>query len=264
VTGWTAPGEWIEAARAGFVDAWRLMAGIVPGGATSACDGLALAATGLNISGCNTAMAFRLPDDPQVAIAHAARFFGERNLPWVLYAAGSIARALEPYAQSAGLKRSYPEPGMFLLPEDARRGPDIPGLGIEVVRDRRSMDVFRATAARGFGGTEDGFAIWANPQLLDTPGLRFYLGWLNGEAVATSCVYALHGIATINMVSTIESRRRMGVGEAMTWRAVHDGLDDGCAAAFLHASEMGHPVYQRMGFRHAFTYSIWTASSLKR
>ena len=240
------------------------MADVVPGGSTWTIDGLALAATGLNISGCNTAMALQLPDDPQAAIDHAARFFGDRNLPWVLYAADDTAVALEPYAQAAGLKRSYPEPGMFLLPEDARLGPDIPGLAIEVVQDSRTMDAYRATAARGFGGTEDGFAIWANPQLLDTPGLHFYLGLLDGEPVATSCVYALHGIATINMVSTLESHRRKGIGEAMTWRAIHDGLNNGCVAAFLHASEMGHPVYQRMGFRHAFTYTIWTASNQHR
>jgi GNAT superfamily N-acetyltransferase len=264
VTDWTAPTAWIEAARAGFVDAWRLMADVVPGGATSACDGLALAATGLNISGCNTAMALRLPDDPQVALEHAVRFFGARNLPWVLYAGDATAVALGPHALAAGLRRSYPEPAMFLLPEDVQSGPDIPGLAIEVVRDSRSMDVYRATAARGFGGTEDGFAIWANAHLLGTPGLRFFLGLMDGEPVATSCVYALHGIATINMVSTVKSHRRQGIGEAMTWRAIHDGLDDGCAVAFLHASEMGHPVYQRMGFRHAFTYNIWTASNLPR
>jgi len=264
VTNWTAPGEWVEAAQAGFVDAWKLMANLVPGGATSSFDGLALAATGLNISGCNTAMALCLPENPQAALEHAARFFGTRNLPWVLYAADAIAVALEPYALAAGLKHSYPEPGMFLLPDDVQRGPDVPGLAIHVVEDSRSMDIYRATAALGFGGTEDGFAIWANPHLLDTPGLRYYLGLVDGEPVGTSCVYALHGIATINMVSTIESHRRRGIGEAMTWRAIHDGLEEGCVAAFLHASAMGHPVYQRMGFRHALTYTIWTASNQPR
>jgi ribosomal protein S18 acetylase RimI-like enzyme len=254
------PEAWIDAAQAGFVDAWRLMANALPAGAVDCHDGLAMAATGINFSGCNTVMVTRPPEDPEGALERARNFFDSRNLPWVLYAHGTLADDLAQHVAAVGLRPSYPEPGMFLLPEDVRQTPAIPGFTILPVQDVPTLDLFRATAARGFGASEDGLAIWASPALLETPGLVFFLGLLDGEPVATSCVYALHGIATINMVSTVESHRRRGFGEIMTWTAIEEGFNRGSEAAFLHSSQMGQPVYERMGFRHALLYRIWTSS----
>ena len=256
------PPGWIEAARQGFVDAWRLMADTLPGGASTEHDGLALAATGLRLSGCNTAMAVGRPADPEAALQFAARFFGERDLPWVLFATGEAVDALVPHTAAAGLRISYSEPAMFLLPEDARRPVPVPGFSIEVVADEAAMDRYRQTAAAGFEMDALGFTIWANADLIDTAGLHFYLGLLDEQPVATSCVYALHGIATINMVSTVPAYRRRGIGELMTWRAIEDGFHLDCHAAFLHASQMGYSVYKDMGFRHTFTYQTWTTQQI--
>lgn len=255
------PERWIQAARQGFIDAWRLMANALPEGAVDEYDGLALAATGLQFSGCNTVMAFRVPDDSADALQHAREFFADRQLPWVLFAAGNMADSLAPYAAAAGLRPSYPEPAMFLPPEAVRPPEPFPGFTIEVIDTPDALAIYRRTAASGFETDEQGFSIWASPALLGTPGLRFYLGRRDGEPVATSCVYALHGLATVNMVSVIPSQRRQGLGEQMTWKAVIDGLDMGCETAFLHASPMGHGVYRRMGFTEAFSYKTWSSSA---
>jgi GNAT superfamily N-acetyltransferase len=249
----------IEAARAGFVDAWRLMAGVLPQGAVDEIDGLALAVTGLDIPFCNPGMAVRAPVDPRAALQHARRFYTLHNVPWVLYAAGDAARAIAPAARDIGLSPAEPEPAMFLNPGSIRDAAAPQGLEIRTVQDDDTLDVYRSTAAEGFGATTESLAIWINPRLLGTPGLRFFLGLLDGKPVATSCVYVLHGVATINMVSTIPPYRRRGLGEAMVWKAIHEGIALGCEAVYLHSTEMGFSTYQRMGFQHAFSYQIWTS-----
>ena len=256
------PEEWITAARQGFVDAWKLMAGNLPAGAATFVDGLAIATTGMMISGCNPAMAVAVPENPAATLDYARRFYESRNVPWTLYAAGDAADALAPHTETVGLKPAYVEPAMFLRREDARRPVAPPGFQIQLVWDEATMERYCRTAALGFETTPEGFEIWANTELIGTPGLHYYLGLQDGEPVATSCVYGLHGVATINMVSTIPAFRRRGLGEVMTWKAVEDGFQMGCDVAFLHASEMGFPVYRRMGFREAFVYRIWSAPKL--
>jgi predicted GNAT family acetyltransferase len=69
--------------------------------------------------------------------------------------------------------------------------------------------------------------------------------------------FASHGIAGVYNVSTIPSRRRRGIGAAITCRAALDGVAEGCDASTLQASVLGDPVYRRMGYRAALTYHTW-------
>jgi len=55
-------------------------------------------------------------------------------------------------------------------------------------------------------------------------------------------------------ISTLPTARRHGYGEAMTMRIVADGLARGCDVATLEASEMGYPIYARLGFRKVVDY----------
>jgi predicted acetyltransferase len=60
--------------------------------------------------------------------------------------------------------------------------------------------------------------------------------------------------AGIYNVATLPSHRKRGYGEAMTWRAVAGGAAAGCDVAILQASQMGRPIYERMGFRLVAPY----------
>lgn len=247
----------IGAARAGFVDAWRLMADNLQHGAWAEHDGLAIAATGLELAPVNPVMAVRAPADPEAALAYARAFYAERGLPWMLYAADDAADALAPAAASAGLTPDDPEPALILDLPPAKAPLSIPGLDIQAGRDETTLRDFVATASTAFGTTPDSLTIWANPDLLDTLGLAFYLGFLDGKPVTTSALFAQHGIATVNMVSTLPDYRRRGLAEAMTWHAAMAGFRAGCVASYLHASEMGLSLYQRMGYRPLVTYQTW-------
>jgi ribosomal protein S18 acetylase RimI-like enzyme len=76
-----------------------------------------------------------------------------------------------------------------------------------------------------------------------------YLGRVAGQPVATATLFTNAGIAGIHNVGTLPDARRRGLAGALTLAALHEARSRGLQQAVLHASEMGQPVYERLGFR---------------
>ncbi len=123
----------------------------------------------------------------------------------------------------------------------------------ERVRDERDLAAWTRTLAEAFGeGPVE--AQWVGEMyrrigLGDDVPWRHYLGRLGGEPVATSTLFLGAGVAGIYFVSTAQGARRRGTGAAITLAALHDAREMGCRVGVLGASEMGYPVYRRLGFR---------------
>jgi len=96
---------------------------------------------------------------------------------------------------------------------------------------------------------ELGFAA-DNPQ-------QTFLARLDGQPVGTALGVRAGGVLGIFNVATISAARRRGIGRAVTLAALRDGAAAGCRMAVLQASEMGHPVYERLGFRDFATYDLY-------
>ena len=95
-------------------------------------------------------------------------------------------------------------------------------------------------------------------RLMEHPRWRSYLGYdADGRAVACSALLVTGDIAGVHFVGTLPEHRRRGYGEAMTRHAVQEGAGAGCTLAVLQASEMGRPVYQRMGFQATVGYKTF-------
>jgi GNAT superfamily N-acetyltransferase len=83
----------------------------------------------------------------------------------------------------------------------------------------------------------------------DSADYRAWLGWLDGEPVATSLVLYADDVASVNFIATLPEARRRGIGAAMTAATLHDARKRGCRIAALAASDMGAGVYRSLGFR---------------
>jgi GNAT superfamily N-acetyltransferase len=75
------------------------------------------------------------------------------------------------------------------------------------------------------------------------------VGWVEGRAVSSAAVFMVGGYRYVALVATDPDQQRRGYAEAAMRRAldeaerVRPGLP-----TFLHATEAGRPVYERMGY----------------
>lgn len=137
------------------------------------------------------------------------------------------------------------EPALVLTP--IPESPPAPlGLEIRRVATERELDDF--------------FTVTRTPRryipslaaALD-PGVALFVGYVEGAPVATARLTCLGRVGEVLGVATLDAFRRRGIGTAMTWAAVEEARRRGCTAVTLSATEMGLPIYRRMGFLHACT-----------
>ncbi len=195
----------------------------------------------------NCAFLKRTEKRPTAAIESAERYFASVELPFSFLCRSDHAEHCAEALDAAGYPRGEEIPVMVLDPIRQRDLP-VDRLEITPVEGANDLVDFQKTAFDGFGLPEQAGHLFLTEQLLALPNVRLYLGRLEGQAVCTSLVFAIASVAEIYWVATIEAHRGKGLGEAITWAAVHGGLELGCGLANLQASSLGAPVYARMGF----------------
>ena len=114
-------------------------------------------------------------------------------------------------------------------------------------------------AAAGFEAPVDLFEQLMTPALLELRGVHCYLGEAGGQPVTTGVGVTLGSSVGIFNIATPPAHRRCGYGSAITARAVADGLAAGAKWAWLQASELGYPIYERLGFQMAEVWSCWVS-----
>lgn len=125
------------------------------------------------------------------------------------------------------------------------------GLSIVPVQDRASLRPWIRVMRVGFRTPEH-----AEPALLDVfaailavPQLRTYLALMDGRPVATSQLFLAAGVAGIYNVTCLPEARGQGIGAAVTLAPLSEARRRGYRMAILQASDLGYPVYRRLGFR---------------
>lgn len=224
-------------------------------GAVHESDGMLLVSSGLPLSYLNIAFVTRQLPAPEDQVVAAARFFDARGEPFII----RIREGLDPAAEAACERLGFPYsdtvPGMASTNMAA---PPLPrGLEIRPVTSERELAAFRTVVARGFELDLEQVTRFVRMELIRDDEVECYLGLVDGEPVATSTLAHGGRVAGVYNVATLPEARRRGFGEALTWHAMSRGAAYGCDMATLQASEMGRPVYERMGFRLVSPYKTF-------
>lgn len=146
-------------------------------------------------------------------------------------------------------------PPLMYRPVGGEAPPDPEGIVVQEVTDPEGVLEWEDALARGFPLSAPG--QWKPGTLYDARAfdvMSFYVGRVDGEVVCTAAGHVAHDLNQVEWVSTLSEHRGKGYGEAVTWRAT---LVDPSLPAVLIASDLGRPVYERMGFTSVLRYSGW-------
>jgi GNAT superfamily N-acetyltransferase len=115
------------------------------------------------------------------------------------------------------------------------------------------------TVSHADGLINEVFGARSAPGSLLTPGclddgFRVWVGYRADRPVTTAAAYIADGFVGVYAVATAPDARGHGYGEAVTWAATlcRPGMP-----ATLQASDMGRPIYERMGYRTIAEFTVW-------
>ncbi|WP_019587647.1 hypothetical protein [Deinococcus apachensis] len=143
-----------------------------------------------------------------------------------------------------------------LNPADAR----VEGLTLRRVTTEEDLRAWVAVSAEAFHFNEETaqklIALGRDPVLGPDSRAHLYLGLLDGEPVSTAL--NIHGEEIVGMwcIGTLELARRRGIGAAMTTGPLLEAREAGYAAAMLGATELGFPVYSRLGWEVRYSTPV--------
>ena len=243
------------AARAddNYVAMWSMYATTRDGGQVRERDGLVLACPNVAAAMFNNAFVIRPLRDPDASIAEAIDFFDQAEVPFCVRIREGLDPAAERACERLGLPYSDTVPGMALA-DLSSIPPPMEGLEVRVAEDDDMRQQHRQIVARVFEMQRSTVELLLNDRIMTMRDTDYYVGYLDGAPVATAALVVSHRVAGIANVATDPAHRGRGIGEAMTWHAVRRGKAMGCVMANLQASEMGRPIYERMGFRVVAPY----------
>jgi GNAT superfamily N-acetyltransferase len=203
--------------------------------------------------------------DTAAFVERTLAFFRSRGTPAITwwFSPGQPPSEWAPYLQAHGFRFDNNTPGMALdldILSAEHRLP--PGLEIAVVEDDAALGVWMDVFTQGYPIPPEMKAPFH--ALMADLGLglpmRNYLGTLDGLPVATSNLYLGAGVAGVMFVATLPAARGRGIGAALTLAPLYDAHRLGYHAAILQSSEIGYPIYRRLGFQHlcAMEHFYWS------
>lgn len=114
-------------------------------------------------------------------------------------------------------------------------------------------------ASVGFGLPAETEPIWCEffAEAVFASPFRTYLALLDGVPVATSQLFTSAAVAGIYNVTCLPEARNRGIGAAITMAPLRDAVEMGYRVGILQASDMGYPVYKRLGFEDFGKLSLY-------
>jgi hypothetical protein len=241
-----------DAAADALMDVWRGWSRVVPGSSIEERDGIVAFTSGVAAPIFNGVWGLE-PTPSREVVAASLDEFTANGIPHCLQVRPGDQAGLDELATARGMM-SGSEP--LMATDRIVRTPSIE----ELVIDQLASDLadYRVVVAAGFGMPDDVAAQLSLPSMADIPGARIYVGRANGVPVTVGIGVTCGTWVGVYSIATVADARRRGYGAAITARVVEDGFAAGARHALLQASELGFPVYERLGFRVLERWNVWT------
>ena len=95
-------------------------------------------------------------------------------------------------------------------------------------------------------------------EALGGEGCFGYVGYFNGQPVATSTTYVRNGYLYVALVSTLPEFRSRSFAKAITIHSINEASKrSGLQRTMLHATPMARSMYESLGFRTVTTFPMF-------
>jgi ribosomal protein S18 acetylase RimI-like enzyme len=203
--------------------------------------------------------ATRLPvDEVEAAIDETVAWYRARGAPFMFWWHTSFSQPadLGQRLRARGFQEfSAADPGMAVDLNDLPPMPPAPP-DFRIVRalEQRTLEHWRDAFLEAYELHHLPMAgqAWVEATLAAGPEAapwRLYVGYLDGQPVATNMLVLGGGVAGLYAVGTVPSARRLGLGAIITLQPLLDARALGYRYGVLFATEMGVPLYRRLGYR---------------
>ena len=199
-------------------------------------------------------------DASELDVAEALARVADTGLPYCLQLRPQFSPSLAAVATSRGMVLEESMPLMVLKdPSQLTSARDVDDLDIRQLEPSEAS-LHARTVARAFDGSDGELLDVFTPAMLQLPGVRCYVGELDGQVVASGMGVTLGPSVAILGISTDPRYRGRGLGSALTAHAIIDGLDHGAHFSILQSSPDGFNVYRRLGFTTIEDWDVWVST----
>ena len=234
------------------------LADVVAGWRAATFGSVPAVCTGLPVAFLNTAMLPLALHSGTADLEDALDWLAGQGLPYSAQLALGRDDAAIGVVEARGLVAQATLPGMLLVPVAP---PQPPGdLSVRVVEDEHTRSHYADVLCAGFQMPRELVDPILDSVVPPPAGLGVLTGYIDGEPVATAMASVVGDTAAVFNVTTMPDRRRRGLGQAMTWRAIEYGVAHGCTAAALQSSPDGFGVYTAMGFRDVAPVTVYASA----
>jgi ribosomal protein S18 acetylase RimI-like enzyme len=193
-------------------------------------------------------------EDTLVAISG---YFKARERPYSLVTLDALVPDASERLRRLGCYELEASPAMWLGGMPNMWGEAPAGAWVSHVQTPSELQSYRDILSAVFGISEREINLIMSDKVLDVPYVRHYLGWLNGEPVATTSLVLAGDLAGIWNVGTLHEYRRQGAAAGLVRRAIADAIEAGYERSMLLSSPEGYRLYERLGYVTATTVRMF-------
>ena len=217
-------------------------------------DGLVLSLTNVPEPSLNSAYVEREPSDPARALAWAEEEMARRGHPFGIDYPAARWPELDRAVRDAGLSRALSRPVMVAEIASVPDAPVPAGIRIEPVEAREDALALARVDATAFESRLEISELAFAPAIVGVEGARGFVAWQGAEPVGCAVAQEGSGATGVFGVGVVPSARRRGLGAALTVAAARAFPAE---LAWLVPSDMGKPMYERLGFGDLEPWEIW-------
>lgn len=244
----------------GMADSWQHMFEVVPIGWMERRSGVVAGVSGFALPPFNSVMVESTEPDVETFRDLLDRV-ATSGLPYSVQLRPGTSTPIREIVDAKCLVQQESIPLMLVEdPGALSRAQQIEGLHLRQL-DPVEGSIHAEICGTVFGIPDDVLAVMFGSKVLGAPGVRVYVGEVDGVAVTTG-LGTTHGALTgIFNIATPEEHRGRGYAAAVTARIVADGMESGAQAAYLQSSPAGYHVYEGLGFQTIEHWDCWHSAT---